>query len=1505
MRISYLLKRSYTSLLLFVFCLLSNIAVAQNKPSSHIYIKGETITPGFNIDEWVSFNKNIDAPQLVLIHFASLPNEFVKQKLSTNGIQLLDYIPDNSYVSKLSVGYKASTLREYAVFVTPFKDEWKIDTRVIDMMDKGVKSLNIIVSTYSTVNRNIVDNFLSKLHATIIPSEIERYNKYKLTISTAKLLDLSKWYGTKYISLLEKDIPLNYECKTAVGLSSIASSPINGGYGLKGDGMVIGVGDNTSGNCHIDLKDRIINFNPTTYTEHGVHINGIVGGAGIVDPKGEGMAPHATLINHLYSFILDQAPSLYQKYHMTVTNNSYAAAVGNCSYSGEYDALSEMVDELALSNDNILHIFASGNDGYLDCSPLPKGFGTVTGGYQPAKNNVVVTSTNKWFINASDASRGPVKDGRLKPEITAIGVDVNSTTKTEEYLVSGGTSMASPQVAGGAAIIAQRYKQNNGGIDPKSDVLKTILLNGSTDIGLPGPDFRFGFGFMNVERSIQILDSNWYYTNMISNSAQQKVNIVVPANIAKLKVMLCYHDPAANPSSSKQLVNDLDLEITDPNNIVHLPLVPDPSIATITTQAIERVDRLNNTEQVIINNPTAGSYTINVKGFSIPSGSQRYVIAYDFEPKGIELKYPREGAQVKAGDSLRIYWYASDDSNNITLEYSSNNGGNWNIIDNAIFADTTYYVWYVPEHINSGECLMRITRNGTSQTYTTGQFIINRQPEVKLSSTQCPGYMSIQWDKTPSATSYEILQKTGAQLAIIDTTTDTTYTLNGLTIDKYAYVAVRPIINGLQGYRSLAVNRLPNTGNCIGSISDNDLLIGGLTNPINGRKNSTLELTTNEDILVEVINLDDVLPDSFRLSYSINNGAWVSKTFTPISSKGIYSIGTEDMSSLGSYDIIVAVENLGAVDPVSTNDTLSVTIRHLKNDVIDLTNKLTDGFENVADITLLNDSLGFDPNERWDFYASDTGRMRSYPYSNVIIEGNRSISLDAYKNTGIAMSNSLKGIFNLSNYKAGNTEVRLEFDYIIHGIPNRTNNNIVSIREHADEAATIAKIFQYNTNRAFIGAKQNSGSLSISDALLSNGLDFTSDIGIEFLQVDSTCIAAINYGAGITIDNVTLYTVQNDMQLLEVISPTTVACERSNESPVTISVRNGVSQMQNDVEVYFQLNNEPIVKETIQSIGGKQVLNYTFNKTIDISSYENYTLKTWLVANGDSYHKNDSLQDIRIRTQPRVRVFPYIENFNNRDGNWYSSGINSSWEYGLPNGNVLKADTGGNAWVTDLDGNYNDMEVSYLTSPCFDISDLSNPTLSFNMALDIESCGFVLCDAAYLEYTVDGTTWERLDKTLDTREYANWYNDTGYRIWSKEGDAQWRKAIISLPKSGGESFQLRFVLRTDQGATFEGIAIDDIVIEDRKYYAATNDVITIGPNPTRDGKINIEWAATAGTQMQIIMANILGKQVYSTTEIANEGYNRTSIQTPYFSSGIYLMRIIIGDKEQVYKIVYQ
>ena len=422
-----------------------------------------------------------------------------------------------------------------------------------------------------------------------------------------------------------------------------------------------------------------------------------------MDPRGEGFAPHARIIDHLYNLVWARTGTMLQDYNMTVTNNSYAEVVGDCSFEGTYDVTAQQLDTISQQYPTVLHVFASGNDGSMNCPPYVAGFATVTGGFQAAKNVLVVAQSDKLYSWGINSSRGPVKDGRLKPEITAIGTSVYSTRGGDNYLSAGGTSMASPMVAGAALLLEQRYKQLHSNTNANGDLIKTLLMNGAMDMGNPGPDFTFGFGMMDMYRSLQMLDSNHYTTNNITNNAQQITTINVPANTAQLKVMLYWHDVPASTLSAKQLVNDLDLQVTDPLSVLHLPMILDTFHSNVNNNAVEGPDHLNNVEQVTINAPAAGSYTVNVKGFSVPSGNQHYVLAYDFILTGVQLTYPTKDAVINANNNLLVYWDASTDSHPLTLEISTNNGSSWTVIDNNIPATQRVYTMTAP-NVNSDEC---------------------------------------------------------------------------------------------------------------------------------------------------------------------------------------------------------------------------------------------------------------------------------------------------------------------------------------------------------------------------------------------------------------------------------------------------------------------------------------------------------------------------------------------------------------------------------------------------------------------------------------------------------------------------------------------------------------------------------------------------------------------------------------------------------------------------------
>ena len=664
---------------------------------------------------------------------------------------------------------------------------------------------------------------------------------------------------------------------------------------------------------------------------------------------------------------------------------------------------------------------------------------------------------------------------------------------------------------------------------------------------------------------------------------------------------------------------------------------------------------------------------------------------------------------------------------------------------------------------------------------------------------------------------------------------------------------------------------------------------------------TSTELTNNEALTIRLRNLDDMPCNSYKVSYSINGGTWVAQAFSdPLpanAAKAITILGL-NLSAPGDYHLRISVENITMADPVAINDSANYYVSQLANPPVAL--DFTEDFETLPAFSKIRDTAGFGDSRRWDYQnTTDTGRLRSFVLNSVTIKGQRSLSLDAYKSCP-GNFNAVTGTFNMAGYNANTDEVRLEFDYIIHGVPKSSPGNEMLARGIDTKPFQI--VHKYNLKSENKGKVTNSGSISLSDVMLNTGDNFSSSTQLQFGQNDTSLIAGRSIGNGMTIDDVRLYTVQNDVQLLSVVAPDNFSCGITGSVPLTIKVRNGVNQAQNNVQLNFRLDNGSVISENIISLAGKETIDYTFSKLLDISTPGNHILDVWLSAVGDSYTKNDSILKYSLRNQPLINSYPYSENFEAGDGYWYADGINSSWAYGAPaKPKINGAASGQKAWVTNLEGNYNDDERSYLYSPCFDMSAMTNPTFSCKLALDIENCNVILCDAAFMDYTIDGENWERLG---DYGEGTNWYTDSNYRIWTIEDKTAWHQAQIPLPK-GTTNIQLRIGMLSDPGSAKEGIGVDDIYIFDEKLNPADNEIISVSPNPTEDGVINIEWSAHGGTELKLVMTDVMGKEVHRASALAQEGYNKTTLNTPLFSTGMYFMRITIGDKTHKRKIVFR
>ena len=226
-----------------------------------------------------------------------------------------------------------------------------------------------------------------------------------------------------------------------------------------------------------------------------------------------------------------------------------------------------------------------------------------------------------------------------------------------------------------------------------------------------------------------------------------------------------------------------------------------------------------------------------------------------------------------------------------------------------------------------------------------------------------------------------------------------------------------------------------------------------------------------------------------------------------------------------------------------------------------------------------------------------------------------------------------------------------------------------------------------------------------------------------------------------------------------------------------------------------------------------------FETTYDFSEPGEYLITVYTEMDGDEDALNDTFNYYVVNRL----LAPYFQDFETWNGGWYvdTSSLGATWEFGTPNTPAIPAAASGdNAWVTNLEGPYNNDELSYLHSPCFDFSGLTeDPAIECSLIYDTE----LEYDGGWLEISTDeGQSWEKVG-AID--EGTNWYNFLNFNtslgdVWAGNNGG-WQKARILLLGMAGESnVQFRFVFDSDGSIPMEGIGVDDI----RLYVPFVNDL---------------------------------------------------------------------------------
>tara|TARA_B100000809_G_scaffold247024_1_gene275606 strand:- start:11921 stop:14608 length:2688 start_codon:yes stop_codon:yes gene_type:complete len=738
-----------------------------------------------------------------IIHFAEIPTSMAKGELKQKGIELLNYLPDNAFYAAISVNADLTELeRKNAVSIVEVRSNFKLNSvlaskKYPEWAMASNETIEVSAIFYQNISESLVLNRLKVKGAEIVTSNQSNVVRFRVKIS-----DLEDIYAQpEFYYFEEKDMPgepEGTEDRTNHRGNTI-STAYDGGLKYDGTGITLMLQDNSILDEHIDYSGRFSNINATQSGDHGEHCGGIIAGAGNLDPKGRGMASGAEILvynssNNNYNSV----PNLVASSDLTITSKSY----GNGTNAG-YTSLARQLDQQVRLNPELIHVFSCGNSG--------SGWSTITGGHKQGKNVVAVGNVNYFDVLSSSSSRGPALDGRIKPDICAVGTSVYSTNDPNNYVNKTGTSMACPGVAGTLAQLYHGYKTINGGVNPNSALIKAAVLNTGEDLGNIGPDFEYGWGRINARRAYKILENNNYINATVAQGGSNNHNITVPAGTSQLRVMVYWSDFEGSASASPALVNNINMQVVDPGSTVFNPWILNPSNQN--SVAIRGVDNLNNMEQVTIDNPTVGSYTVNVDGLTIPQGPQEYFLVYEFIQDEVTLTYPIGGEGISPGTAETIRWDSYGTSGSFELEYSTNNGGAWNSITTNIVSSRRFYNWSVPSTV-SGEVLVRVTRGALSSTSNAVFSIINTPINLNI-DWACVDSIQLSWNAVSGATGYEVSQLGVKYMDSVGVTSTNSIVLHGIDSTQIDWFSVRSLgPNNARGERAFAIEKIPGTFSC-------------------------------------------------------------------------------------------------------------------------------------------------------------------------------------------------------------------------------------------------------------------------------------------------------------------------------------------------------------------------------------------------------------------------------------------------------------------------------------------------------------------------------------------------------------------------------------------------------------------------------------------------------------------------------------------------------------------
>ena len=389
------------------------------------------------------------------------------------------------------------------------------------------------------------------------------------------------------------------------------------------------------------------------------------------------------------------------------------------------------------------------------------------------------------------------------------------------------------------------------------------------------------------------------------------------------------------------------------------------------------------------------------------------------------------------------------------------------------------------------------------------------------------------------------------------------------------------------------------------------------------------------------------------------------------------------------------------------------------------------------------------------------------------------------------------------------------------------------------------------------------------------------------INIEDKLISVGTYGRGVFQSPIEVEKANTDISLISINTNNSVQCD--GITPVVTVKNNGLSSL-SSVLIEYRVDDIPFQYSYEGKIDPDETKEIELPNNPQVS-LGNHKLTIITTVPNDAFDDNNILYG--SFTSNSSSEGQYVNTFGDvNEDEWLEinqGGSNSLWEKTEATSEKFK-NKFNQVYVTNASGNYSDETTSYLISPCYDLSRLENPMVTFDMIYDIE----LNWDVLYMEYSKDkGESWH----ILGTADDPNWYNSdfidrqrtiTVGKQWTGS-DLNVKEYSYNLSGLRNESnIIFRFVFASDQAENGEGVAIDNFTIAATAVLAIddfTKNNFKLYPNPSS----SVFYIQRPGFEpMHISVYDVTGRLIYEVDDITQTNFTLDLSKTP---SGLYFLKI--------------